>query len=46
MLREVVTRVHEEHQILCEQRLDGDLWVVDGQVDDGRVELLGEQSGS
>jgi hypothetical protein len=36
--------VHEKNQVLCEERFDVDLRIVDGEVDDDGVELTSEKS--
>ena len=42
---ERVVGLGDEEQVLGEQRLDGQLRVVDGQVDDGGAEATAQQSG-
>ena len=42
-LRQRVVGRRDEHEVLLEQRLGGELEIVDGQVDDGEVEVPGLQ---
>jgi hypothetical protein len=41
---QVMASVHQQQQVFGEQRLDGDLGVVDRQVDDRSVDLLGDEA--
>ncbi|CAB4703516.1 unannotated protein [freshwater metagenome] len=36
--------MNEQHEVLREQGLDREFWIIDGEVDDGRVEVALEEA--